>query len=119
MSRGDLLALDAMKKGLRELEAKAAKAKKATEECAEAPTKILAIQREMLEVIQDKRNVGRILSNKLEALERRIDEARKAMKRDYVKLLDSQFSLEWDVEALAERIREEELRLRHYRVLKD
>lgn len=119
MSRGELLALDAMKKGLRELEAKAAKAKKATEECAEAPTKILAIQREMLEVIQDKRNVGRILGNKLEALERRIDEARKAMKRDYVKLLDSQFNLEQDAKDLARHIRREECRLRNHGVLKD
>ena len=71
MSRGALLALAAMKKGLTELKAKAEKAKQAADACSKAPGEFIAAQRELAALMNDDALRPAQKLKKLEALEAR------------------------------------------------
>lgn len=119
MSRGALLALAAMKKGLTELQAKATKAKQAADACAGAPGDFIAIQREAIEVMRDIASKPAAQLKKLEALKVREETARRLMKQDFVKLLDKQFEAEQKAGDLADHISTTEFHLRMRGILKD
>lgn len=117
--RGELLALDILKKGLATLEAKAIKAKQATDDCADAPGKFVALQHEAIEVMRDTAAKPLQTMKKLEELKAKEARIRKAMNQDFVKLMDKQFDAEYDVESLRKHISSLEMNLRFRGILDD
>ncbi len=119
MSRGDLLALAAMKKGLAELEAKAEKARAAEKACIDAPGALIALHREAVEVMRDVAAKPRESLKKLEDMKAREEAIRRHLKQDLVKLMDKTHAAEWDASALREHIAYFEMNLRFRGVLKE
>lgn len=123
MSRGDLLALAAMKKGLASLEAKAEKARKAVDACMSAPTDLCELWRESGRLLAAVTSKDATKAKKVEALAalEALADREKALKRvakqDLVKLLDKQVAAEWDARDMRDRIQSEEFRLRMRGVL--
>lgn len=119
MSRGALLALAAMKKGLADLQSKAENAKKAADACAHAPTALITIEREAITVMRDVITKPDELLKKLEELKAGEERARRLMKQNFVKLLDRQFEAEQKARDLADYISATEFQLRMRGILKD
>lgn len=117
MSRGELLALAAMKKSLTDLTAKAAKAKEAADACTSATSELIALLREGHEIMGDIASKPAASLKKLEDLQVKQNRARRNMNKDLSKLLDKQFEAEHDRDALAEHITTYEWQLRMRGVL--
>lgn len=117
--RGELLALEILRRGLIALEAKAAKAKQATDDCADAPGQFVALQREAIEVMRDTAAKPLQTMKKLEELKAKEARIRKSMNQDFVKLMDKQFEAECDAEDLRRHITSFEMGLRFRGIIDD
>lgn len=110
--RGELIALEILRKGLAALEAKAAKAKQAADDCYDAPTRFVALQREAIEVMRDTAMKPAQALKKMEELKVKEARIRKTMNQDFVKLMDKQFEAACDAEDLRRHITSFEMGLR-------
>lgn len=117
--RGELIALEILRKGLAALEAKAAKAKQAADDCSDAPARFVALQREAIDVMRDTAMKPAQALKKLEEIKVKEARIRKTMNQDFVKLMDKQFEAEHDAESLRRHIAFFEMNLRFKGLIDD
>ena len=117
--RGELLALEILRRGLTALEAKAAKAKQAADDCSDAPARFVALQREAIDVMRDTAMKPAQALKKMEEIKVKEARIRKTMNQDFVKLMDRQFEAACDAEDLRRHITSFEMGLRFRGVIDD
>ena len=103
MTRGEEIALAAMKKEHKSLSSRAAAAKNKTEECMNAATTIIKIRQEANEILQGDHSHIEI-AKLIEPLAKREKAALKAGKQNFVKLMDKEHELMFACDALQQEI---------------
>jgi len=103
MTRGEELALKAMKKEYERLRRVAAKAKEEADEATHIGTELLSIHNELVEIVNSG-ETGEIILARLAALEKRRDRAEKIRSKNLRKLFDKEMKAEMDRDALGQEI---------------
>lgn len=109
MTTGEDLALGAMRKEHKRLSAIADKAKREADECSNIADEFIAIHKEFAAIVESKEH-GQHVLDKLSALQRRRDKAKKILDKDLIKLLDRQHEAEWKRDQLGSEIQMMEFR---------
>jgi len=99
MTRGEEIALSAMKKEHSRLSKIADKAKKECDEACSIGSEMIAIHEEFVKIVKSG-ETGKEVVDKLSSLQKRKERAEKIMKKDIVKLSDKQCQAEIEREAL-------------------
>lgn len=109
MSRGEDLALAAMKKEFATLSRKADKAKREADECTNIGTELFAIHQEFAAIVKSGETPKAMIAN-LNALKKRSERAEKIRKKDLLKLFDKEHKAAMDRDAMAGEIQGVEFR---------
>ena len=107
---GEELALNAMKKEFKVLSRAADRAKKEADEYMEVGTEIIAIHRELAEIVKQKLSSETVVK-KLALLKKRSERAEKIRKKDLIKLLDKQNDTEFNRDNLGHEIQMMEFKI--------
>lgn len=111
MTRGEEIALVAMKKEHKLLSRRAENAKNKTEECMSAATTIIKIRQEASKILQGEHSHAEI-AKLIEPLAKREKAALKAGKQNFVKLMDKEHKLRFSCDDLQREISNVEYRHR-------
>lgn len=109
MTTGEQLALNAMRRDHKRLSTVADKAKREADERSNIAGEFLVIHKEFAAIVESKEH-GQHVLNKLSALQRRRDKAKKILDKDLIKLLDRQHEAEWERDQLGSEIQMLEFR---------
>lgn len=109
MRTQEQILVDALTRELARTQRLADKAKAAADECSAAPGKLIAVNREFVEIVHSRATGPKVLK-RLEELKQCDTLARRAMARDFVKLLDAQFHAEHDRDQVARALEHARLR---------
>lgn len=107
---GEDLALIAMQKELKRLQAKADKARAEADECANIGSELSAVHQAFAKIV-DSKATGEAVLKELEALQKRRDKALQILGKNIDTLFEKQFVAEQDVQSLASYVSQIEFRM--------
>lgn len=110
MRSGQDLALEALRVAHKKLQATAEKAKREADEYLECGTEMIAIHRELADIVSSK-ETGNHVVKQLEVLKKRRDKVDRIRKKDFIKLIDKQHNAEIERDNLGSEISMLEFRI--------
>jgi hypothetical protein len=110
IKNGEELVLDALRNDLKRLQARADRAKAASDEYTNATDEIIALHHEFVGIIESKVS-GQECIDRLASLKKRREKASKVREKDYIKLLDKEHQTAFERDRLQEEIGRMEFRI--------